>query len=217
MPQTAKFLTGEAALLTGKTLAVADLHLGLEKELENAGLRIPSQEKRLTSRLLRLIEQTNAKEVIINGDLKHDVLGLKHDELEQALSLVQAVEQNARVLLVKGNHDSLLQNALPVHAFIRRNGAYFTHGHAKPCHARRNETIITAHVHPAVQFTDSLGGRTSERAWLAAPKRIIMPAFNPLLGSADIRGKTKELIKDADVFLLDGLCLGKAADLRRKK
>lgn len=209
-----KFAAGQAALFAGKTLAVADLHLGLEEELAAAGLHIPSQAAGLAEKIRGLVEQNNANEIIINGDLKHEVRGLRPLEEKQIMQFVERIEQQARLVIIKGNHDGLIQKSLPVHAFVRRHGCYFTHGHMRLRHAKPDELVVSGHLHPAVEFRDSLGGRTTERAWIISPTRIIMPAFNPLLGGADVRSLATP--KNADVFLLDGLHLGKAGDLPRR-
>jgi metallophosphoesterase superfamily enzyme len=43
-----------------------------------------------------------------------------------------------------------------------------------------------------------------------------MPAFNDLLGGVDVRNFEKD-VKDADLYLLDGLYLGRMRDLRAKE
>ena len=63
----------ERALLVGKTLVIADLHIGLEYELRKKGIFIFSQYEKMKNRIISLLEKTKAKRIILLGDLKHNI------------------------------------------------------------------------------------------------------------------------------------------------
>ena len=68
------FIKNEPAMKAGKYLVVADVHIGLTKDLWKSGISLPSQVKRLAERLNRLKKLTRSESLIIVGDLKHKIV-----------------------------------------------------------------------------------------------------------------------------------------------
>ena len=114
------------------------------------------------------------------------------------------------------------------------------HGHTWPsAKVMSSDVLVMGHDHPAVMFKDGVGKRTNEPCWVkgrfkegAADKRcpmlpasfIIVPAFNRILGGSPVNVIGEPLLgpimggdlldlNNADLFLLDGICLGKRTDL----
>ena len=56
-----KFIQNEPALVFGKTLIIADIHLGLEYELYKSGIKVPSQTEKMKRKIYSLIKKTKAK------------------------------------------------------------------------------------------------------------------------------------------------------------
>ena len=83
-----KFITGEPALMVGKALVVADLHIGIEHEFRQAGLKVPSQLEGIVKRIDALIEKNKADRLIILGDVKHKVPGVSWQEEKVRESLL---------------------------------------------------------------------------------------------------------------------------------
>ncbi|MEM5872369.1 MAG: hypothetical protein QXD55_00695, partial [Candidatus Aenigmatarchaeota archaeon] len=77
-----KFLT-EPALLVEDALIVTDIHIGIEYEILHSGITIPSQVERIEKRLDNLIKQAKAKQLIILGDLKHQVPNISWQEYKE--------------------------------------------------------------------------------------------------------------------------------------
>jgi len=221
-----KFLVNEPALMIGKTLVIADLHIGLEYELLAAGFNVPDQAQTMLKKIKRLLRENKCKELIIIGDVKHTIARLSWPEQEEISEFFRPLEKITKVHIVKGNHDGNIEryvsNVHPTEGFEYK-GYWIMHGHAKPPKEAAGKTIILGHMHPVVEFRDSLGGRLSERVWIRTDKSIVVPAFNDLLGGIDVRrgllGPMKKHIdpKRAELYLLDGLHLGKISQLRGRK
>ncbi len=117
------------------------------------------------------------------------------------------------------------------------------HGHSWPSEKCMNaDYIISAHQHPQIKFIDASGKKHTESVWLIAEpnkkiisehfdkfnkkiKLVMMPAFNPLVGTAiktDVFSVLGPLLNnklfkwnDALVYHLNGVAVGKLSDILR--
>jgi len=219
-----KFIKNEAALLFGRMLVIAELHLGIERSLEKDGIKLPEQSELLLEKIRELIKRNRAKELLILGDVKDKLFALKDYEKEEICLFLNNLSEIAKLTIVKGNHDGGIENFIkqPVVKSYKKDATLFIHGHSLVEKIENYEKVVLAHSHPVLHFEDKLGGRTVRRVWVlqkGKPEIVIMPAFNPLLGGTDVRegflGPIKRLIKEdkAELYLLDGLYLGKISDL----
>ncbi len=203
---TLKFITGEPALLIGKALVIADLHIGAERDYRAAGISMPSRTQDVQDRIESLLRKTKASRLIILGDVKHRVPGASFQEEKEVPTFLSKLAHKASVEVVPGNHDGGLARLSPdiaVHPSegIMVGGLWLSHGHAwPPAEALKAEAIIIGHNHPQVEFRDRLGKVWRERVWVRAsinpkalrsrykklPKKfpglVLMPAFSPLVG-----------------------------------
>ncbi len=146
-----------ALILRGRKryLIVGDLHLGLVRFADEMIVR----------RLERLVEDNRIDEVVIAGDLKHN-LGYERIEL------------NFEYVLVKGNHDGKLKGEKEVEL-----GKYtIMHGHRKPDDL--GKYVILAHSHPSVTIDG-----VKERVFLLGDfdrKIVVLPAFNEFCSSTPV-------------------------------
>jgi len=219
---TVKFVTDLPALFISdkKLLVIADLHLGLEHELYKSGIVIPPQAEKFQKIIDYLIKLTEAKNLIILGDIKHEVPGISYREEREIPKLFNYLVEKIRVICCKGNHDTYLEEILPkeVRIYSSRGfklGKYgFFHGHAWPSKKLMQcNYLFMSHTHPAIEFKDKLGHRSIEQVWVRGKlneklvKRkykikkcgrlgtIILPAFNKLLGGVALNSAIeKELI-----------------------
>ena len=223
-----RFITNEPAILIGKTLIIADLHIGLEYDLARGGIHIPKQTERFAQKTVSLLEENKCDELIIIGDLKHAITGVTWPEKQEVTKYVEKVKETTEnITLIKGNHDALIEAYLDIKVMPSTGLAYkntwLLHGHASPPEeAFKKKHIIFGHIHPVIEFKDSLGGRISERVWLRYgkdPEIVCMPAFNDLLGGADIRKGIQGPMKKhmnldkIKLYLLDGAELGSVKEL----
>ncbi|MFQ5871311.1 MAG: metallophosphoesterase [Candidatus Geothermarchaeales archaeon] len=235
-------------LLAGDSLVVADLHIGKEEELRQAGFTLPSQAKKMGEEIAFLAEELRPKRLIILGDLKHQFprsTGLEKRDVPRFFDLLEG--SVAEVHLVQGNHDGNISYILP--RWVSLHGADglvvdeigFVHGHAWPSSdIMEARTLLMGHNHPTILFPDRLGFRHIERCWIRAPlvasdnrypklpeELIILPAFNEFSGGTTVNETGSRLLgpvlnsgivrmDDAQVYLLDGLYLGKLKDMMVK-
>ena len=208
-----KFLTGEPALLAGKTLFVADIHLGIEHEYRQSGLNMPSRTEKLLSGLEELLRKTRASKLVLIGDIKHKVPGISWQEEREVPAFLQRLAEKTELRVVPGNHDGGIAEFIPKGArlYPTQGGLfgeiYASHGHTWPESSfLKAKYFLISHSHPQVEFRDRLGYRWSERIWIRAslnlkkmrgkfpdakalPSLIIMPAFNPLSGGIPVNRK----------------------------
>ena len=201
-----KFLT-EPAMLIGDILIIADLHIGIEKELEKSGINIPSQMHALQARIDALLSETKARHLIILGDVKHMVPSVSWQEKREIPEFLEHLSDRVKVSIVKGNHDGNIEHLAPDEIDVYDSDGFrienfgFVHGHAWPAKQLLDcEYLIIAHAHPVIEFL-SEGARIVEHVWLRCPvnrevfkkkyreeckirEAIIMPVFNTLSGGS---------------------------------
>jgi len=203
-----------------KTLTVADLHIGISYELYQSGINIPSQVNEMKKTIIKLINQTKAKFLVLLGDVKHDVPGISIQEMREIPEFLEDLSKKIKIEIVLGNHDTFLKELLPKRKLHNSKGFKigkfgFIHGHAWPSKELLTcDYLIMSHIHPIIQFTDKFGYRIVEPVWIKSKinqemimkkykvkktgrlEVIIMPAFNRLLGgtSVNVKRKSDELL-----------------------
>lgn len=215
---------GERALKVGNALIIADLHIGFEIELWRQGVRIPFQTSHLVSRVNELLRKERVKEVIVNGDLKHEIAVSRGRQAIEIEKFVEGIEGNVKV--VQGNHDGGLgMKMYPSEGFLLGNVGIF-HGHAYPGEELlRARYWITAHIHPMFGFRDTYGRVYKEPCWVVGRvkeeflerrygetkkiKVIVMPAFSEIVGGIPVNlenvgGILSSMLSEPAFFLLDG-------------
>ncbi len=209
-------------------IVVADLHIGYEKSLEKRGILVRNNERNMLLKLQKLVDKYSAKNLIIVGDVKHQI-GIDRN--------VKSLERiNVNIIVVKGNHDGDIEKILNAEIYDSRGlklGDYgFIHGHAWPSEeVMKAKYVLMGHIHPEIKLEDSQGnehrypcfliGKLTQKGkekYNSDAKVIILPAFNPLVGSAmidDMGPLLKNgIVGEFEVYLLNGTYLGKLEDIR---
>lgn len=236
---------GVPALVADGCMIITDLHIGVESNLRSKGFHLTSR----TQEMFDVIVETAKEDVgrlIIIGDVKDSVPGsTKQEYREIPVFFDMLLEHFDKVDVVRGNHDTNIEEFLPGRVDIRPAGGFLLegvgliHGHTWPSEAvMACDTLVMGHCHPAVMFRDGVGRQTSEPCWLRGrfsgerddrygklPESfIVVPAFNRMLGGSPVNVIGEGLLgpvlnspiadtDNADVYLLDGICLGKRSDL----
>jgi uncharacterized protein len=226
------FVTNYPAMHLEDYLIISDLHLGITKDIYHAGISLPSQVNDLCERLKKLKKITKAKNLVIVGDVKHNIPNISRQEIKEFPEFFKALKFR-EVILVKGNHDGNIEKLAKdlKNVSVRKSfsiGDYFlSHGHRKV--TTKKENIIIGHNHPGVKMEDRMGAFYILQSWVVGKinlegrkyNLIIMPAFNPLSGCSIVNknefiGPLAKKLKNPDIYLLDGTYLGNIKNLNGK-
>lgn len=183
-------------------LIVADLQLGREEELRSHGHMVFDRElSSMKRRLSKALKHTGAKRLLINGDIKHEFSRINKQEWHHVLALLDFFrEHGVEVILVKGNHDNMLEPIARKHGYAvvdyhLEEGYLFCHGHELPAkEALLAHTIIIGHEHPAVRLDDGVRSESAKCFLVGHYKKkrlIVLPSYSEVTQGTDIiQGKS---------------------------
>jgi putative SbcD/Mre11-related phosphoesterase len=219
-------------LVKENILVISDTQIGYEESLNSQGILVPRIEyKETKARLEKLINLINPSHVIINGDIKHEFGRVSRTEWKNTLDLIDFVCSKSRLILIKGNHDSILspiaeKKGIKLIDHYFRDGIYLCHGHKIPedDDFKRSKAVIIGHAHPAVGLRENervekykcfLKGRYKNKSL------IVLPSFNSITVGTDILSEKPlspfldRCLDDFEVFVAseDGMYFGKIKDL----
>ncbi|MFB6085197.1 MAG: metallophosphoesterase [Halodesulfurarchaeum sp.] len=213
-------LEGEPAAVAdgpnGPILVVADYHAGIERSFRREGVEVESRAEERRERLVGLIERIAPGQVLFLGDLGNHIGQPDGAELEELLDLEHALRKRD-VLLVPGNHDGLLGDALDIEVAsgtgVRIGDLGFVHGHTWPDPEVLDVSVLAVgHEHPCIRLEDEVGGSRIERAWLrgdgdptpferhhdaeiGGPAEVVVfPSFNELVGGTWVNVAGQEFL-----------------------
>lgn len=197
----------------GRTLVVADLHLGLGSTPERPLGPPEAAADLLAEKLLELARAVRADSVVVAGDAKHPIVGTPpplRPVIFDFFSEVLRADLSAELVL--GNHDVGIVRHLPREVVVHpstgfvRSGVGIFHGHRWPSNpVLRAPRLVAGHLHPGFRLAptpDDVEGK--RRCWvrverdpppvrrsrrrrrhveLRAREVVIVPAFNPIAGT----------------------------------
>jgi len=236
-----KFLYNAPAILYRKALIIGDTHFGMEERLLAKGIYDSQFSDRLFEKIKSLLMETKAEKLILLGDVKENITTLdpKTADILARLSLL------TELIIVRGNHDGGIEGCGA--KIIPSGGLVFgvlglMHGHGWPSEeCMQAKYIVSAHQHPMLSIVDRSGKRHSEPVWIIADsdkknisehyrkfnpdiRLILMPAFNPLVGSSfkpsdshlgPVLSNNLFKTNAAIVYRLDGTQLGELEKMTR--
>jgi len=181
-----------------KTLVLVDLHIGYEEALNKQGILVPRMQfKETLSELKALLEKTKPKTIVINGDLKHEFGEISRQEWNETTAILDLLMKYGKVVLVKGNHDTILapiarKKELKTVNYFILGDICFLHGDKmiENKETAKCKTLIIGHEHPSISLHE---GMKAERykCFLAGSwknkKLIVMPSFLPIIEGSDIK------------------------------
>lgn len=188
-------------------IIVADIHLGLEWELEEKGVHIPFPTyEPIVKSLRNMFNYRSARRLIILGDIKNEFGDINPEEWTQVQDFVNDVRSlGAEPILIRGNHDNFVRIALrrlnvefkepPV-----RMGKYILiHGDGDHELPSGGDTVLMGHEHPVISIRDSIGVKHRFKSFLygehQSTRIIVLPSMNPLtMGTAVNEVETGELL-----------------------
>ena len=180
----------------GRTLFVADVHLGKAATLRAGGVPLPrGATAHDLARLSALLERTQAATLYVLGDFLHAAAG-RVAALDQGVGAWREAHAALDVVLVRGNHD--LHAGDPPPGWRVRVVA---EPHALPpflaCHVPqvpRTGYALCGHVHPGVRVTGRAQDSARLPCFVLGPRRALLPAFGRLTGLALVAPAPDEAI-----------------------
>jgi hypothetical protein len=185
-----------------KILVVGDLHLGFEEMLNKSGVLVSRQMfEEMISDLNNVFgEVGRVDKVVLLGDVKHDFGGILKQEWSDVNALLNYLESMAgEVVVVKGNHDNILEPILKKrkmrlwNCYIWREFA-FLHGDKdfRKIWDKKIKYLIIGHGHPAVKLREKKGTKVEKyKCFLIGKFRgkemIILPSFIDYYAGSDPR------------------------------
>jgi putative SbcD/Mre11-related phosphoesterase len=180
-----------------KILAIADLHIGYEGYLaEEQGILLPRRLFQMIKKDLSFfINFLQPKKILINGDLKHEFGKISEQEWQETLAILDLMLEKAKVILIKGNHDTILEpiarkKDLEIVDYYCCSSICFMHGHKifdKPL--QKAKILVFAHTHPAIILREGIKAERY-KCWLfgrwKGKKVIVMPSLIPYAEGIDV-------------------------------
>jgi putative SbcD/Mre11-related phosphoesterase len=174
-------------------LAIGDLHLGFEYQLQQSGLIIPERQvQEVKEELERIFEEIKEKgfkikKIVFLGDIKHSFSyqWKERNYFREITEFLKKYADEKNIMLVKGNHDTIdysFSDKLKDY-FIKEDIA-FTHGHVlfPEVFNDKVKTIVMGHLHPSILLSDRQNiKREKYKCFLIGKFRkkevIILPSF----------------------------------------
>lgn len=193
-----------------KMLVLSDLHIGIENELEEHGVQVPSQTLEMKKRLYDRCKQYQPETIVIMGDIKHSIPSTPFLEKKDLYIFLEGLADFATVHIIPGNHDGSITHFIPDDIILHSSGGYmvdgigFVHGHRWPKKSLMNaEFLFCGHSHPTVMLSDRLKYQNFEPCWVKTSllkentkkrydsfnldlKVLVFPAFNLLCGGSAV-------------------------------
>jgi len=195
--KTIRLLPRRAAFLPEcGTLLVADLHLGRQHAWHAEGrpigdaVAVASLDEPL-DRLAGLVRETNARRVLVLGDLLHAPAGLTNDMISRVAAWRSTVD--IPIELIPGNHDRRLHLVigewnLRLHESVLVEPPFaFTHEPASAASsACAGNVVWCGHIHPLVHLR-TRGDSLRLPCFCFGSTTALLPAFSGMSSGATIR------------------------------
>ena len=168
---------------TAGTLVLADVHLGRDRA---SNVELPLGERTdVLDRLGHLLDRFDPEEVVVAGDLLHSFDRVPRSvEWTLAALETRVAEAGAALVVVEGNHDTMLGSLLESRSERIVGDALVRHGHDSP--GKNAPLYVIGHEHPAI----TIEGR-KRPCYLVGPvadggRVLVLPAFTRLAPGTDV-------------------------------
>lgn len=182
-----------------KILVISDLHIGWEEYLNEQGILVPrTQFKEIMNELKGVFSKMKqVDKIIILGDLKHEFGKISSQEWRETKRILDFLKKKSKkIILVKGNHDNILEpiakrREIMIRDYCIEDGICFLHGHKLfvECLDKKIKMMVLGHRHPAVVLHDKYK-KEKYKCFLVgnwkAKKIVVLPSFFPFVEGSDV-------------------------------
>ncbi|MFN4123123.1 MAG: ligase-associated DNA damage response endonuclease PdeM [Flavobacteriales bacterium] len=191
--------------LEKECLIVSDMHVGKSGFFRKNGIPVSGELQRNDLvKLLKLIESTQCKRLLINGDLVHEAYNAEWDDFNALMDMFPEVKKE----LIIGNHDKLLNglhsDICLVENELVEDGFCFVH---EPSAAIKDAYFyFFGHLHPAVSLKGKGRQRLRLPCFLQSDNQVFMPAFSDFTGLNSLpikRGNTAYAIAGDEILIFN--------------
>jgi|WetSurMetagenome_2_1015567.scaffolds.fasta_scaffold77328_2 uncharacterized protein len=174
-------------------LAIGDLHLGFEYQLQQSGLIVPEKQvadiKEELEKIFKEIKEKGlkVKKIVFIGDIKHSFSyqWKEKNYFKEIIKFLKEYIDEKNILLIKGNHDTIDYSfADKLKDYFKLGEIAFTHGHVlfPEVFDDKIKTIVMGHLHPSILISDKQGiKREKYKCFLLGKFKgkeiIIIPSF----------------------------------------
>ncbi|VVB78672.1 Calcineurin-like phosphoesterase [uncultured archaeon] len=195
----------DSLLIDESILVLGDLHIGYEEHIAEAGIFPRVQLREILSKLKDIfwnisMQGKKIKQVIILGDLKHEFGGISDIEWSETIKFLDYLDEqiakdkdekkeNDRIILIKGNHDTILgpiakKKGVALRDFYRHKEICFMHGNKLHGNCfEKSKILILGHLHPAITLKDNYK-KEKYKCFLHGKWKkkevYIIPSFSPI-------------------------------------
>ncbi len=189
----------DLCLLIDKTLVICDTHIGFEEALNKQGILVPRfQFTEIIKRLEPILKKVKVKTIVINGDVKHEFGTISDQEWRHTLKLLDFLAKYGKVILLKGNHDTILdpiakKRDVEIKDYYTLKNNLIIHGDKLNNDVlkllKKINIIIIGHEHPAISLKE--GSRIELckcflKGKFKGKTLIVQPSFNLVTEGTDI-------------------------------
>ena len=177
-----------------KSFFLADTHIGLEEYYFTKGINLPrTQLKDILTRLnsaFDYFKNFEIKQIVVLGDVKHEFGKISKQEWFDTLALLDFLLKKAKVILIKGNHDTILgpisdKRGISIYDNYELEDLFFVHGHRLYEKPKDAKYVILGHQHPAISLRKN--GRVEKlKCFLFDESHIILPSSQSITTGTDI-------------------------------
>ena len=184
----------------GRTVFVADVHLGKAESFRALGVPVPRGPTEATlARLGGLVDACGAARLVVLGDLLHAREGQREATIGP-LRAWRAARPALECVLVRGNHDGRAGDP-PAELGIVAVDAGHRLGPFALCHEPDDDAPsdargyrLAGHVHPAVRLAGRGGDSLRLPCFRVGAAQAVLPAFGDFTGSARAEAPAHERV-----------------------
>jgi len=168
-----KIIPGTPFLTHADALVLADTHIGVEAHLRESGFIVEGEAVQFMQNAVELAKRLKLRTFIHLGDVKHTIARYSQKEMKWVQEFFTGInEVFEKIVLVKGNHDGLIEKIVPDYVLVcnsyEHSGVGFVHGHRGVDGLENCRKIVCGHIHPCVRFSAGHGTGARYKCWLIA-------------------------------------------------